>query len=327
MEGCELDGAQLARPSLRDVELERCSLAAALARDATISRTRFEGCRLSGLTWAEGALEDVTFRDCRLDLAGFRFTRLQRVAFEECVLRDADFAEARCRWVRFERCDLTGAGSPARASTPPSCAGARSTASPASKGSAARRWSGRRSSGSRGRSPPRSACGCSTTASNGHNRPMADYTKLNLKQDVEDMAPKFDLSPGLESRFARKPLELEQSGVCYYKIAPGFRMPFGHRHGEQEEVYVIVSGSARLKLDDEMQELAEWDAVRIPATTMRASRAARTAPRCSRSARPTREQGRRDGARLVERLTPLRRRRRAADRAGVVDAARSRRPG
>src|SRR5215210_7602462 len=98
---------------------------------------------------------------------------------------------------------------------------------------------------------------------------MADYTKLNLKQDVEDMAPRFELSPGLESRFARKPLQLEKSGVSYYRIAPDFRTPFGHRHGEQEEVYIVVSGSSRLKVEDEIVELAQWDAVRIPGPAMR----------------------------------------------------------
>lgn len=98
---------------------------------------------------------------------------------------------------------------------------------------------------------------------------MADYTKLNFKQDVEDMAPKFQLSPGLESRFARVPLELQNSGVSYYRIGPDFRTPFGHRHGEQEEVYIVVSGSARLKLDDELLELGQWDAVRIPGPAMR----------------------------------------------------------
>jgi mannose-6-phosphate isomerase-like protein (cupin superfamily) len=99
--------------------------------------------------------------------------------------------------------------------------------------------------------------------------PMADYTKLNLKQDIDDMAPKFGLSPGLESHFARRPLELEQSGLSYYKIATDFRVPFGHRHSEQEEVYVVASGSARLKLDDEIVELAPWDAVRIAPGVMR----------------------------------------------------------
>ena len=58
---------------------------------------------------------------------------------------------------------------------------------------------------------------------------MAAHTKLSLKRDVEDMAPKFGLSPGAESRFARVPLALEQSGVSYFKLAPGFRFPFGHR--------------------------------------------------------------------------------------------------
>jgi mannose-6-phosphate isomerase-like protein (cupin superfamily) len=99
---------------------------------------------------------------------------------------------------------------------------------------------------------------------------MSDHTIVNLKRDVEDMAPKFDLSPGLESRFARKPLALKNSGMSYYKVAPNFRTPFGHRHGEQEEIYVIVSGSARLKLDDEIVDLRQWDAVRIPGPVTRA---------------------------------------------------------
>jgi mannose-6-phosphate isomerase-like protein (cupin superfamily) len=98
---------------------------------------------------------------------------------------------------------------------------------------------------------------------------MSAYTKRNLKQDVEDMAPRFGLSPGLASHFARVPLELEQSGVSLFTIAPGFRAPFGHVHAEQEEVYVVCAGSARVKLDDDVVELAQWDAVRIAPGTMR----------------------------------------------------------
>jgi mannose-6-phosphate isomerase-like protein (cupin superfamily) len=96
----------------------------------------------------------------------------------------------------------------------------------------------------------------------------AAYTLVNLKQ-VEDMAPKFGLSPGLESRFARTPLELEKSGISYFRVAPGFRAPFGHTHSEQEEIYLAVSGSASVKLDDDVVELNEWDALRIPPGTMR----------------------------------------------------------
>jgi mannose-6-phosphate isomerase-like protein (cupin superfamily) len=99
---------------------------------------------------------------------------------------------------------------------------------------------------------------------------MTAYTKLNLKADVKDMAPEFGLSPGLESRFARVPLELERTGLSYFKIGPGFRTPFGHRHDEQEELYLVVGGSARVKLDDEVVELGQWDVVRIPAGMMRA---------------------------------------------------------
>ncbi len=96
----------------------------------------------------------------------------------------------------------------------------------------------------------------------------APYTIVNLK-DVDDAAARFGLSPNLESRFARGPLALEQSGVSYLRIAPGFRQPFGHRHARQEEVYLVVTGSVRMKLDDDIVELHAWDAIRVPAQVMR----------------------------------------------------------
>lgn len=97
---------------------------------------------------------------------------------------------------------------------------------------------------------------------------MSAHTIVNLKQ-VEDMALKWGLSPGLESRFARVPLELENSGLSYFKVAPDFRVPFGHVHSEQEEVYLVLSGSARVRLGEDVVELNAWDALRIPAGTWR----------------------------------------------------------
>ena len=101
---------------------------------------------------------------------------------------------------------------------------------------------------------------------------MSDYTVQNLKE-VDDSAPEFGYAPQLEARFAGPALGTERSGLSYQRLAPGFRMPFGHTHGEQEEVYVIVSGSARLKLDDDVVDLAQWDAVRVPGSVMRALQA------------------------------------------------------
>ena len=98
------------------------------------------------------------------------------------------------------------------------------------------------------------------------------YTVVNLKE-VEDVAPKFGLAPNLESRFAREVLKLEKSGLTYFRIGPGFRVPFGHRHAEQEEVYLVVSGSMRMKLDDEIVELNAWDAIRVAPQLGRASEA------------------------------------------------------
>lgn len=97
---------------------------------------------------------------------------------------------------------------------------------------------------------------------------MADFTLVNLKE-VEDQAPKFGLSPNLEARFARNDLGLENSGLSYQRLAPGYRMPFGHKHKAQEELYVVLSGSGRLKLDDEVVDVHQWDVVRVPRETTR----------------------------------------------------------
>ena len=98
---------------------------------------------------------------------------------------------------------------------------------------------------------------------------MTDYTLLNLRTDVEDMAPKFGMGDGIEARFGRKALGLAKSGMSYFRLAPDYKLPFGHSHSEQEEIYVVISGTARLKLDEEELELSELDAVRIPDGVMR----------------------------------------------------------
>jgi uncharacterized cupin superfamily protein len=97
---------------------------------------------------------------------------------------------------------------------------------------------------------------------------MGKHTIKNLK-DVEDSAPKFGMSEVLEARFARDELGLEESGVSYQRLQPNARLPFGHNHTKQEELYVVTSGAGRIKLDEEIVELRQWDAVRIPAGTMR----------------------------------------------------------
>ena len=97
---------------------------------------------------------------------------------------------------------------------------------------------------------------------------MSDYTHLNLKE-VEDQAPKFGLSPDMEFRMGRVPLDMEQAGLSYLRVGPNFRIPFGHNHKNQEEVYVVVAGSGRVKVGDEVRELKQWDAVRVHKDTMR----------------------------------------------------------
>jgi mannose-6-phosphate isomerase-like protein (cupin superfamily) len=98
---------------------------------------------------------------------------------------------------------------------------------------------------------------------------MSEFTKVNLRE-VEDMAPRFGLSPGLESRFAREPLGLASSGVSYFRLGAGFRTPFGHRHEVQEEVYVLLAGTARMRVGEETVEMKPFDAVRVSPTAVRA---------------------------------------------------------
>jgi mannose-6-phosphate isomerase-like protein (cupin superfamily) len=95
---------------------------------------------------------------------------------------------------------------------------------------------------------------------------MSGFTHTNLKV-IEDSAG--DRAPNLEAHIARKHLDSEHLGVSYFRYSPGFRAPVGHHHREQEEVYVVVSGSGRMRLDEEIVELRKWDIVRVAPETIR----------------------------------------------------------
>jgi len=90
----------------------------------------------------------------------------------------------------------------------------------------------------------------------------ASYTNKNLAA-VEDSAPRFGLGESQEARFANAALETEQTGLSYHRLKAGKRQGFAHRHEEAEEVYVVISGSGRVKLDGDIVELERLDAVRV----------------------------------------------------------------
>jgi mannose-6-phosphate isomerase-like protein (cupin superfamily) len=95
------------------------------------------------------------------------------------------------------------------------------------------------------------------------------YGKVNL-QELEDSAAKHGLSDRQEARFARADLGAEQTGLNYLIVKPSQREPFAHRHGQAEEIYVVLAGSGRVKLDDELVDLAPLDAVRVSPGVTRA---------------------------------------------------------
>jgi mannose-6-phosphate isomerase-like protein (cupin superfamily) len=96
-----------------------------------------------------------------------------------------------------------------------------------------------------------------------------DFTKVNLGS-VDDAAPPNGFGDHWEARVARVALEAERTGVSHFRLFPGKRSPFMHRHAEAEEIYVVLSGSGRMKLGDEIVDVGPLDAIRVAPATARA---------------------------------------------------------
>jgi quercetin dioxygenase-like cupin family protein len=95
------------------------------------------------------------------------------------------------------------------------------------------------------------------------------YTIKNLSE-TPDSAVKFGLSEMGEAHFPREELGAESTGLSYQVLKPGKRSAFGHRHDKAEEVYVVLSGSGRVRLDDEIVDVARLDAIRVEPRVTRA---------------------------------------------------------
>jgi quercetin dioxygenase-like cupin family protein len=96
---------------------------------------------------------------------------------------------------------------------------------------------------------------------------MGSYAIVNLLELEDSISGR---TAGLEGRFARTQLDSRDLGVSHWRYAPNIRRQKGHRHGEQEEAYVVVSGSGRVLLDDTVHELRQWDVVRVAPEVVRA---------------------------------------------------------
>jgi quercetin dioxygenase-like cupin family protein len=96
---------------------------------------------------------------------------------------------------------------------------------------------------------------------------MSRFATVNLL-DVEDSVG--ERAPGIEGRFGRKHLDSRDLGVSLFRYTANLRSPFAHSHREQEEAYVVVAGSGRVLLDDEVHELRQWDLLRVAPEVVRA---------------------------------------------------------
>jgi uncharacterized cupin superfamily protein len=97
----------------------------------------------------------------------------------------------------------------------------------------------------------------------------AAFTKVSLAA-VEDAAPGNGFGDRWEARVAGEALAAERTGVTLFRLLPGKRSPFTHRHSDAEEIYVILSGSGRVKLDDELVDVGALDSIRVAPATARA---------------------------------------------------------
>src|SRR5213080_146588 len=96
---------------------------------------------------------------------------------------------------------------------------------------------------------------------------MPDYAIVNLLAIDDAVGGRI---PGLEGRFSRKHLGSRELGISRFRYAPNLRNPGGHSHREQEEAYVVASGSGRVRLDDEIRDIKQWDVIRVAPRVVRA---------------------------------------------------------
>jgi len=98
---------------------------------------------------------------------------------------------------------------------------------------------------------------------------MSAYTLVNFRETPDDAAA-HGMGEVLEAHFPREQLGCERIGVSLQRIKPGQRMPFGHAHKTDEEVYVVLSGGGTVRIDGEERELRPMDALRVAPATQRA---------------------------------------------------------
>jgi quercetin dioxygenase-like cupin family protein len=96
---------------------------------------------------------------------------------------------------------------------------------------------------------------------------MTRFTKVNLLEVADSVG---DRAPGIEGRFGRKHMDSRDLGISHFRYAAHVRSPAAHSHREQEEAYVVVAGSGRVLLDDQLQDLQQWDLVRVAPEVVRA---------------------------------------------------------
>ena len=90
----------------------------------------------------------------------------------------------------------------------------------------------------------------------------------DLSKDSK-LLSRYDLKGVGEARYVREPLGAVQIGLTHCRLPPGKPQRWAHRHSIAEEIYVALSGSGRITVDEQAFELQPLDAVRVAPASAR----------------------------------------------------------
>src|SRR5690349_15975097 len=100
---------------------------------------------------------------------------------------------------------------------------------------------------------------------------MSDYSIVDA-DEVEDAYADSDV-PG-EFRALSEALGTEQVAVTLIRVPPhsDFEQGTGHRHEQQEELYIVGRGTLTMRFGDDVREVSAGSVVRVPPRTIRSHR-------------------------------------------------------
>jgi quercetin dioxygenase-like cupin family protein len=88
------------------------------------------------------------------------------------------------------------------------------------------------------------------------------FRKINF-EEIEDIAGEWGIAEAGEARYIHHQVGAQRIGLTRYRLSADRRLGYGHSHREAEEMYVVLEGAGRAKVDDSVIDLANGDILRV----------------------------------------------------------------